>query len=92
MRTESFSDRGECPERNHPAIAIPNFQASDVFRLQSELLIGLDANLIGLTEFVEVIDVRGSQSRLHRPKDRIEWHTETFCFHSIDIDVDLRDA
>ena len=59
---------------------------------EAELLVGLDADLVGPAELVEVVDVGRAEGRLQRAEDVVERDVEALGLHAVDVDVDLRHA
>ncbi len=59
---------------------------------KAEPLVGLDPDLPGAAELVEVIHVGRAERRLERAEDRVERHTQALGLHPVDLDEDLGHA
>ena len=86
----SHFDQGA--EGHHVACGIAHVKSSDVFRLHSELMIGLDVHLPGAAEFIEIVHISRSQVGVHGVEHHIQRHAQGFGLVPVDFRKQLRHA
>ena len=81
---------GERPDRHHAALGVADIDRVDVVDAVAKLRIGLDIDLPGAAENVEVVDVVTAERRLQRVENVADLDAEHLRFVAIDIEIDLR--
>ncbi len=84
--------RDEGAERDHLAGGVAGLQAQQVLRLQAEGLIGLDVDLVGAAEAVEVVDVERAHEDLHGLEEVGQAHALRPRLLAVDVGPDLGHA
>ena len=68
-RPGGVADLGHRPQRHHVAVGVADLELLDGLRIHAEGGVGLDVDLPGAAEAVEVVDVVAAQVRLQRVED-----------------------
>src|SRR5262249_57259251 len=69
-----------------------HLQAQEVPRREAEARLGLDADLVGAPEEIEVVHVERAEERLQRSEDAGERDAERLRLHPIDVGEELGHA
>ena len=80
------------PQRHHVAIGVADLELFDGLRVHAEGGVGLDVDLPGAAEAVEVVDVVAAQVGLQRVEDVGELDPHRLDLHAVDIHVELGGA
>ena len=81
---------GQCPDRHHRAAAAAHIDTIDVLDRIAELRLGLDIDLPGAAEQVEIVDVKSAKRRLQRVEDVADLDPEHLRLVAVDVEADLR--
>ena len=90
MRPQPLLDRRAVPQRHHAPLSVAHLQLLDIFRLESEPLVSLHANLPRAAELVEIIDIRGPERGLESAEDRVEGHAQALGLDPVDVGMNHR--
>ncbi len=90
VRAGAVLDVDEGRQWDHLAAVVAYLQLADLLRCQAELLVGLDVDLIGATEAIEVVRVQRAQVDLHGVEDVVDGHAMGLGLLAVDIGIHLR--
>ncbi len=90
--TVALSDDEQRGERHHLALVVAGLEQADVLGVGAERRIGLDHDLVGAAEFVEVVHVERAEINLQRVEDIGDGDAELLRARAVDIGVELRDV
>src|SRR5262249_42126366 len=88
--TADLLDVQHGPQRHHLAAVVAYFQQLDTARIVAELAVGLDVDLPGSAEKVEIVDVKGAQKRLKRIKYVLRIDAHRLALIAVKVHVQLR--
>ena len=91
-RPGAVAHLGHRPQRHHVAVGVAHLELLDGFRVGAEGRVGLDVDLPGAAEAVEVVDVVAAQVRLQRVEDVGQRHPHRLGLLAVDVHVELRRA
>ena len=80
------------PDRHHLTAGVAGFEAADVLRSPTELLVRLGQNLIRATEVVEVVHVLRAKVQLEGREHVGRSETDLLRFLTVDVGVKQRSA
>ena len=81
---------GQRAHRHHAALGVAHVDALDIVLALAKRRVGLDIDLPGAAEHIEVVDVETAQRRLQRVEDIADLDAEHLGLVAIDIEIDLR--
>ncbi len=87
---EHQAHRGERADRHHLALGVPHVHLEDVVDLAAEVLVGLDVDLPGAAEQVEVVDVEAAERALQRGEHVVDVDAQRLRLVAVEIEVELR--
>src|ERR1700730_17595462 len=90
FRAEGWGHRHHGGQRYHFTLLIPRLQRTDTTARPTKRRVRLDPHLVYTSELVEVVYVEGPQIYLHGVEHVFHRHTELLCFHSVQVDIQLR--
>ena len=88
-RPGAVAHLGHRPQRHHVAVGVAHLELLDGLRVHAEGRVGLDVDLPGAAEAVEVVDVVAAQARLQRVEDVGERHPHRLGLLAVDVHVEL---
>ena len=80
---------GHRPQRHHVAVGVADLELPDGLRVHAEAGVGLDVDLPGAAEAVEVVDVVAAQVRLQRVEDVGQRHPHRLDLLPVHVHVEL---
>ena len=80
---------GHRPQRHHVAVRVADSELLDGLRIRAKPILGLDVDLPGAAEAVEVVDVVASQVRLQKVEDVGQLHPHGLDLGPVHVDVEL---
>ena len=83
-RPAHVAHRGEVRQRHHLALAVAHLQLLDVVDRLAERVLGLDVDLPGAAEAVEVVDVVRPERRLQRRAHVVDRHAPVLGLGAVD--------
>src|SRR3546814_1645208 len=81
---------GKSPNRHHLALVVLHVDPIDVVDLRAVVGLGLDVDLPGPAEEIEVVHVIAAERGLQRGKDVIDRHAERLGLLAVDVEIELR--
>jgi hypothetical protein len=90
IRARGVADLDEGRQRDHFALVVAHFQLTDLIGFKAELLFGLNVDLIGASEAVEVVGIQRTQVNLQGVEDVADGHAVGLGFFPVDSGIDLR--
>ena len=89
MRTDNFLHTHQSANGNHLALVVAYVEGSNVLRFNPELVIGLDLDLPGTPELVEVIDISRTEIGLQRIEYLAQRNAQFFGLGAVDFSEKL---
>ncbi len=90
IRAGAVADLDEGRQRDHLAAVVAHLQLADLLGRQAELLVGLDVDLVGTAEAVEVVGVQRAEVDLHGVEYLVDGHAVGLGLLAVDVGVHLR--
>ncbi len=91
-RPSGVADVDHGAQRRHVAVGVADLELLGVVRVHAEGGVGLNVDLPGPAEAVEVVDVEATQVHLERVEDVGEGHAHRPDLGPVHVDVELRRA
>src|SRR3546814_1292666 len=89
LRPENQARLGKSPNRHHLALVVLHVDPIDVVDLRAVVGLGLDVDLPGPAEEIEVVHVIAAERGLPRGKDVIDRHAERPGLLAVDVELDI---